>query len=74
MKIFGIPVTVENDNGEVLVSDDVICQYGVGDTLPEAVANYQAAVIEYREDLESSKEYLGSVLKQHLEYLNERLL
>ena len=43
------PLTIErDDDGSYVVSDDVTLVYGRGDTLAEALAEYDASLAEWR--------------------------
>ena len=69
LNIFGIPVTIEIDEGAIIVTDDEIHMYGIGNTLQEAIDDYKLCIALYLEELEESEERLGANLKQHLHYL-----
>lgn len=73
MDIFGIPVEIVKDEGSYSVTDCEVNMYGVGDTVAEAVEEYKSVVSEYLDNLERDKSILGKHLKQHLEYLRERM-
>src|SRR5688500_12766809 len=42
----------DRETGELVVSDDVVHAYGMGSTLQEAVANYEAMLLDIYQDLE----------------------
>lgn len=69
MKIFGIPVTVENDEDATIVTDYIVHMYGVGNSIQEAIEDYKTSIKAYFEELQEDKDRLGSNLTQHLCYL-----
>ena len=71
-EIFGIPVTVERDGDQFLVTDCEINMYGVGDTVEDAVEDYKSVVLEYSELLEKRAERLSEHLMRHLRYLRTK--
>lgn len=71
-EIFGIPVTVERDGDQFLVTDHEINMYGVGDTVEGAVEDYRSVVLEYFEILEERAERLSEHLMRHLRYLRTK--
>jgi len=72
--IFGIPVIIEYDeDGTIIITDDKINMYGVGDTITEAIKDYKSVVLSYFDDLKLNEKKLGQPLKTHLNYLKDRL-
>lgn len=72
MEIYGIPVIIEYDeDGTIIITDDIINMYGVGDTITEAIKDYKDTIKEYYKDLKENEGMLGHNLRQHLEYLRD---
>ena len=71
-EVFGIPVTVERDGDQFLVTDYEINMYGVGDTVESAVEDYKSVVLEYFEILEERADRLNKHLMRHLRYLRTK--
>ncbi len=71
-EIFGIPVTVERDGDQFLVTDYEINMYGVGNTVEGAVEDYKSVVLEYFEILEGRTDRLSEHLVRHLRYLRTK--
>ena len=63
---------VETDElGNTVVSDAVLNQYGVGETLWDALSDYEAMLLDYYEELTTTQEPLGPGLAEHLKYLRK---
>jgi hypothetical protein len=60
-----------DEHGHYVVSEDQFNLYGVGDSLSEAVEDYQAMLIEHYEDLSRSEAPLSGYLQKQLEILGE---
>ena len=69
LNIFGIPVTIEIDEGSITVTDYIVHMYGVGNSIEEAVEDYKISIKAYFEELQKEEGTLGDNLKQHLCYL-----
>jgi len=66
-----ITVTVEldRDTHEYIISDDQIDMYGIGESLTDALYDYQISIVEYFELLMRDEEKLEGRLKRHFDYL-----
>jgi len=69
LNIFGIPVTIEIDEGSIAVTDYIVHMYGVGNSIKEAVEDYKTSIKAYFEELQEEEDTLGDNLTQHLCYL-----
>ncbi len=69
LNIFGIPVTIEIDEGSIVVTDYIVHMYGVGTSIKEAVEDYKISIKAYFEELQKEEDMLGDNLTQHLCYL-----
>ncbi len=67
--IFGIPVAIENDRDEIVVTDYIVHMYGVGNSIQEAIDDYKISIKAYFEELQEDENRLGSDLTRHLCYL-----
>ena len=73
--IFGIPVIIEYDeDNTIIITDDIINMYGVGDTITEAIKDYKSVVLSYFDDLKLNEKKLGQPLKTHLNYLKDMIV
>lgn len=64
-------VTVERLEGDqVLVADELLNCYGVGDTLEEATEDLASMLFEHQADLAESRNQLSSYLRRQLNMLN----
>ena len=69
LNIFGIPVTVENDEDAIVVTDYIVHMYGAGNSIQEGIEDYKTSIKAYFEELQEDEARLGSNLTQHLCYL-----
>ncbi len=63
--------TVAKDDGQFLVTDDLIPLYGVGLTPQEAMEDYRSVVVEWYESLEEDAEELTEPLQQQRDLLRQ---
>lgn len=73
LSIFGIPVSIEKDEDNIVVTDYIVHMYGVGNDIQSAIEDYKISIKEYFEELEEEENNLGDDLKQQLCYLREKL-
>jgi len=67
-----VELRVETDElSNVVVSDAFFNQYGVGETLWDALRDYEAMLIDYYEELTTTQQPLGPGLVEHFTYLRE---
>ncbi len=74
LNIFGIPVTIQTDEDAIIITDDIVYMYGVGNTPQEAIEDYKISIKAYFEELQENEDRLGNNLKQHLYYLHNTLM
>lgn len=56
----------EIEDGQVLVADDLLSTYGVGDTVGEAVVELLEMFVDYHAELDASRGSLSSFLLRQL--------
>lgn len=49
MNITSINVDIDNENGQIVISDTVTLNYGVGETFTAALVDYCQSVLEWNE-------------------------
>ncbi len=73
LSIFGIPVSIEKDENNIVVTDYIIHMYGVGNDIQSAIEDYKISIKAYFEELEEEESNLGDNLRNQLCYLREKL-
>lgn len=68
-----ILVQVERYGEGYLVTDEDVFRHGVGPTIEDARRNYEEILIGYFESLSRRRDRLSPRLKQHLEFLSQRI-
>lgn len=66
-------VQIEKYGEGYLVTDDDVDRHGVGPTIEEARRNYEEILLGYFESLSRRHDRLSRRLKQHLEFLSQRI-
>lgn len=73
--IIPIPIRLEQEGGEIILSNEKLNNiYGVGNTIDEAMADFEDALLNYYDFLLDEQENLSAFFKEQLEYLKERIL
>ena len=65
-----IPVWVETEEGEIVLSSEDVDMYGTGSNLQEALDDLCGAIVEYYQYLKEEKDNLGPLLKKDYQFLN----
>ena len=71
--IFGIPVSIEKDENNIVITDYIVNMYGVGNDIQSAIEDYKNSIKAYFEELKEEENNLGDDLKQQLNYLRKKL-
>ena len=64
----------QSRTGELVVSNSLLRNYGVGRTLEEAIADYQSMLLDLYEELEASEATLSHHLREQLNHLRGMLV
>lgn len=67
--IFGIPAVIEIHEDAIVVTDNIVYMYGVGNSIQEAIEDYKISIKAYFEELQENEDNLSSNLEKHLYYL-----
>lgn len=63
-------LTVETSGDQILVSDELLRVYGVGDDIESAAQDLLEMLLDYHAELTSEQARLSDSLRRHLEVIN----